>query len=67
MSVLNRNEDKHIINNFKSNSKTHSTVGDKKFIPLYAKTYQHFTFEQSKFKQYFVVINKKLRKTQLLP
>ena len=36
MIVLNKNEDKDIINNFKSNSKTHSTVGDKKFIPLYA-------------------------------
>ena len=36
MIVLNKNEDKDIISNFKSNSKTHSTVGDKKFIPLYA-------------------------------
>ena len=76
MSVLNRNEDKDIINNFKLNSKTHSTVGDKKLIPLYAehihffvtragwlitKIYQHFTFEQSKFKQDFVVINRKAR------
>ena len=67
MSVLNRNEDKHIINNFKSNSKTHSTVGDKKFIPLYAKTYQHFTFEQSKFKQYFVVMNQKARQNATSP
>ena len=59
MTVLNRNEDKDLINNFKSNAKTHSTLGDKKFIPLYAelvyflvkragwlvsKIYQHFTF-----------------------
>ena len=61
ISVLIRNEDKDIINSFKSNSKTHLTVGNKKFIPLYAehihflvtragwlftKIYQHFTFKQ---------------------
>ena len=36
MSVLSRNEDKDIINNFKCNAKTHSTMDEKKFIPLYA-------------------------------
>ena len=33
MTVLNRNGDH--INNFKSNSKTHLTLDDKKYIPLY--------------------------------
>ena len=74
MTVLNRNEDKDLINNFKSNAKTQKN--NKKFIPLYAehihilvksvgwlvtKIYQHFTFEQSKFKQDFVVMNQKSR------
>ena len=82
MSVLNRKEDKDIINNFKSNSKTHSTVGDKKYTPLYAehihflvtragwlvtKIYQHFTFEQTKFKQDFVVTNQKARQKATSP
>ena len=30
MSVLRRNEDKDIINNFKCNAKTHSTMDEKK-------------------------------------
>ena len=34
MTVLNRNEDKDLINNFKSNAKTQKN--NKKFIPLYA-------------------------------
>ena len=74
MTVLNRNEDKDLINNFKSNAKTHSTLDNKKFIPLYAqhihflvkrvgwlvtKIYQHFIFEQSKFKQDFAIMNQK--------
>lgn len=74
VTVLNRNEDKDLINNFKSNAKTHSTLDDKKFIPLYAqhihflvkragwlvtKIYHHFIFEQSKFKQDFAVMNQK--------
>ena len=82
MSILNINEDKNIINNFKSNCKTHSTVGDKKFIPLYAehihflvtragwlvtKIYQHFTYEQSKFKQDFVFMNQKSRQKKTSP
>ena len=36
MSVLNRNKDKDLINNFKSNAKTHATLDEKKFISLYA-------------------------------
>ena len=82
MSILNINEDKDIINNFKSNSKTHSTVGDKKVILLYAEhihflvtragwlvtnIYQHFTYEQSKFKQDFVVMNQKSRQKATSP
>ena len=37
MTVLNRNEEEDTINKFAYNSKTHFTLGDKKFIPLYAK------------------------------
>ena len=36
MSVLSRNDEKDIINNFNCTAKTHSTLDDKKFIPLYA-------------------------------
>ena len=36
MTVLNKSEEKDLVNNFKSNAKTHSTRDDKKFIPLYA-------------------------------
>ena len=36
MSVLSRNEDKDIINNFKCNAKTHSTMDKKKYILVYA-------------------------------
>ena len=74
MSVLSRNDDKDIINNFKCNAKTHSQMGQKKFIPLYSQhihfpvtwagwlvtsIYQHFTSEQSKGKQDFVAMNQK--------
>ena len=60
----------------KENSKTHSTLEEKKFIPLYAEDlhflvnragwlathiYKNFTFEQSKFKKDFVVMNQKSR------
>ena len=41
MTVLNKNEEKDLVNNFKSNAKTHSTRDDKKFIPLYA---EHIRF-----------------------
>ena len=36
MSVLSRNDEKDIINNFNCTAKTHSTLDDKKFIHLYA-------------------------------
>ena len=36
MSVLIRTEEKDVINSFKYSSKTHSTLQDKKYIPLYA-------------------------------
>ena len=59
-SVLCRNEEKYMINSFKYLSKTHSTLENKKYIPLYAENlhvliksagwlvthiYEHFTFE----------------------
>ena len=82
MIVLKRNEDKDLINNFKSNAKTHSTLDDKKFIPLYiehihflakrsgwlvTKIYQYFTFEQSKFRQDFVFTNQNCRQKATSP
>ena len=66
MSVLSRSEEKDVINSFKYSSKTRSTLQDKKYIPFYAElphflieragwlvshVYEHFTFEQSKFKK----------------
>ena len=65
MSIMVRNEEKDKINSFPYTSKTHSTLKEKKFIPLYADDlhflttragwlvthiYEHYTFEQSKFK-----------------
>ena len=76
MNVLSRNDEKDIINHFKCTAKTYSTLDDKKFIPFYAEhihflvkrsrwlvtaTYQHFTFEQTKFKKNFVILNQKSR------
>ena len=76
MTVLNRDEEKDAINRFVYNFKTHSTLGEKKFIPLYAEDlhylitragwlvtyiYQHFTFEQGKFKRDFFIGNQKAR------
>ena len=61
------------------NSKTHKTLKDKMFVPLYAKdlyflttragwkvtrTYEHFTFKQDTFKKDFVVMNQNARKPQ---
>ena len=40
MSTLNKNEGKEKINSFPYNSKTHSTLKDKRFSPLYAE-YKH--------------------------
>lgn len=74
MSVL-RNDEKDI-NNFKCTSKTHSTLDDKKFIPLYLEhihfivtgagclvtaIHQHFTLEHAKFKKDFIIMNQKSR------
>ena len=76
LNAIVRNEDVEKINSFRFNSKTHSTLKEKKIIPLYAEDlhflitragwlvthiYQHFTFEQSKFKKDFVVMNQKSR------
>ena len=36
MCVLSRNEGKDIITNFKCNSKTHSAMVEKRFIPIYS-------------------------------
>ena len=76
MSVLSRSEEKDITNSFKYSSKTHLTLQDEKYNPVYAEhlhfltkragwlvthVYEHFTFEQSKFKKVFVVMNQKAR------
>ena len=60
------------------NSKTHSTLKNKIFIPLYAedlyflttragwkvtKVYNHYTYKQDTFKKDFVVMNQNNRKT----
>ena len=64
MSIMVRSEDKNKINSFPHTSKTHSTLKEKKFSPLYAEDlhflvtragwlvshiYEHYAFEQSKF------------------
>ena len=76
MTVLNRNEEKDTISRFAYNSKTHSALEEKKRIPLYAEDlhflikragwlvtciYEHFNFEQAKFKGDFVIGNQKAR------
>ena len=68
MSAMIRDEEKDKINTFVYNSKTHSTLKEKKIITLYAEDlhflitragwlftyiYAHYTFEQSKFKKRF--------------
>lgn len=80
MSILLRNKEKDKIDPFSYTSKVHSTLEHKKFIPLYAEhlhflvkragqlvthIYHHYTFEQSKFKKYFVEMNQKSRQTAL--
>ena len=80
MSILLRNQEKDKTDIFSYTSKVHSKLEDKKFIPLYAEhlhflvkkasrlvtlIYEHCTFEQSKFKKYFVVMNQKFRQTAL--
>ena len=76
VSIIQRNKDKDKINSFPYTSETHSTSRKKKFIPLYAEDlhflieragwlvthiYGHYTFEQSKLKKDFVVMNQKSR------
>ena len=76
MNILVRNEEKNTINSVRYTSKTHSTLKDKKYVPLYAQhlhfldkragwlvthIYKHFTFEQPKFTNEFVVMNQKTR------
>ena len=74
--IMVRSEDKEKINCFLYSSKTHSTLKAKKYINFYAEDlhflitgagwlvthiYKHYTFEQSKFKKDFVVMNQKAR------
>ena len=76
VSIMVRNEDKNKTNSFPYTSKTHFTLKEKRFIPLFAEDlfflvtcagwlvthiYEHYTFEQSKFKKDFVVMNQKFR------
>ena len=78
MSVMVRDEEKDKINTFAYNLKTHSTLKEKKSVSLYAEDlhflitkagwlvtyiYVYYTFEQSKFKKDFVVMNRKSRQT----
>ena len=76
LGMMSRNKEKDIINTFKHNEKTYSTMKEKKFIPLYAehihflltragllvtKIDAHCTFEQSPFKKEFVTMNQGAR------
>ena len=76
MSIIGRDEDKDKVNSFPYTSKTHSTLKEKQFILLYAENlhflvtpagwlvthiYEHYTFEQSKFKKDFVIMNQKCK------
>ena len=82
MSVLNKNEQSDIINSFKRSAKTHSTLDEKKCIPLYSEhlhflikrawwlvisIYKHFTFEPSKFKEDFVIMYQRARQKATSP
>ena len=57
-----------LFNSYKATSKTHSTMGEKLFISFYVEhihfllkrccwIYSHYTFEQSKLKKDFVIMN----------
>ena len=75
MSILVRDEEKDKINSFSYTYKTHSTLGKKDYSSLCADLhflikragclvtyiYEHYTFEQSKFRKGFVVMNQKSR------
>lgn len=71
LSVMSSDEEKDIINTFRYNEETHSTMKEKKFIRLYAeqinflvttagwlvsKIHANYTFEQSSFKKEFVTM-----------
>ena len=78
LSIAVRGEEKDRLNSFLYNSKTHSTLKEKKFILLYVEDlhflvtragwlvthiYDHYTFEQATFKKDFVIMNQKSRQT----
>ena len=72
MSIFSANEDKETINFFPYTTKTHSMLKERTFIYLYAedihflikrtewlvaRIYEHYLFEQSKFRKDFLVMN----------
>ena len=76
LSIMVRDKEKEKINSFPYSSKTHLTLKEKKYITLHAEDlhflitragwlithiYEHYTFEKSKFKKDFVVMNQKAR------
>ena len=76
MSILVRDEEKEKINSFPYNSKTHSKLKEKSLLLFMPKTfdflitrvewlvtyiYAHYTFEQSKFKREFIIMNQKVK------
>ena len=78
MSIVARDEEKDKLNSFPNNPKTHSTLKEKKFVLLCAEDlhflitragwlvthiYEHYTFEQAKYKKDFVVMSQKSRQT----
>ena len=78
LSIAVREQEKDKLNSFLCNSKTHSTIKEEKYIPLYVKDlhflitragwlvthiYDHYTFEQSKFKKDFVIMKQMARQT----
>ena len=79
-SVLLRNGEKDIVNTFKHNAKTHSTMKEKKNYSSLCRTfvfssdqsrlacnqiYDHYTFEQLCIKKEFVTINQNARQKRL--
>ena len=82
LSVIKKNKEKDTTNSFSCTSKTHSTLEEKKFVPLYAdhlhflikragwlviKIYEHYTFEQAKFKRELVMMNQRSRQKASTP
>ena len=68
--------DKGTLNSYNTTTKTYSTIEKEIFIPLYAEhlnflvtrcgwkrtiSYDYYTFEQSKFKRHFVIMNQVAR------